>query len=59
MDHPTDETLTPPGWTKALEESEAQVAAGQTLPLEPVLERLRTGAERIEARLRVKADRPA
>lgn len=59
MDNPTDETLTPPGWIKALEESEAQIAAGRTLPLEPVLERLNTGAERIEARLKVKADRPA
>lgn len=63
MDHPTDDAPAAPGWSEArqasiaatLEESEAQIAAGQTVLLEPVLKRLREGAERIEARLRVKA----
>lgn len=59
MDHLADDRKTPPSWTETLDESEAQIAAGQTVSLEPVLERLRTGAERIEARLRAKADRPA
>jgi hypothetical protein len=32
----------PPDWlTQSLERSEAQIAAGQTVPLEPVLDRLR------------------
>jgi len=41
---------TPPDWmVEALERSEAQIAAGQTVPLEPVLERLRASIARMSA----------
>jgi hypothetical protein len=46
----------PLGWIESLERSRAQIEAGQTVPLEPVLDRLRTSAARMEARL---AKRPA
>lgn len=67
MVHPKDDTPASQGWSEArqasiiaaLEESEAQIAAGQTVPLEQVLEQLRVDAELIEARLRAKAARGA
>ncbi len=51
-DHDQDDTpRTPPAhWLEALERSEADVAAGRTVPLEPVLARLRESIERMEAR---------
>lgn len=40
MDAVTEKS--PPGWmVESLERSEAQIAAGLTVPLEPVLDRLR------------------
>jgi hypothetical protein len=40
---------TPPDWLVAsLERSEAQIAAGQTVPLEPVLDRLRESIARMK-----------
>jgi hypothetical protein len=40
----------PPDWLiDSLERSEAQVAAGQTVPLEPVLDRLRASIARMQA----------
>ncbi len=50
MTRTTDRAPAPPGWAEALAESEAQVAAGLTVPLEPVLDRLRASAERMETR---------
>lgn len=42
---------TPPvSWLDDIAESEAQVAAGQVVPLEPVLERIRGSIARMEAR---------
>ena len=42
---------TPPEWlVESLERSEAQIAAGQTVPLEPVLDRLRASIARMTAR---------
>jgi hypothetical protein len=41
---------TPPGWMlESLERSEAQIAAGQVVPLEPVLDRLRASIARMQA----------
>lgn len=40
----------PPGWvTESLERSEAQIESGQTVPLEPVLDRLRASIARMKA----------
>jgi hypothetical protein len=47
---------TPPGWlVESLERSEAQIAAGETVPLEPVLDRLRASIARMRDK-RVKAE---
>ena len=40
----------PAGWFEALEQSDAELAAGRTVPLEPVLARLREGIKRMELR---------
>lgn len=48
MISPTAHTLE--SITAALERSEAQIAAGQTVPLEPVLARLRASVARMETR---------
>ena len=41
----------PPGWVmESLERSEAQIAAGQTVPLEPVLDRLRASIARMQGK---------
>jgi hypothetical protein len=41
----------PPGWlTESLERSEAQIAAGQTVPMDPVLARLRASIARMRAK---------
>lgn len=39
----------PAGWLESLARSKAQIAAGQTVPLLPLLDRLRASAERLEA----------
>ena len=44
-------------WAEALAESEAEVAAGQTVPLAPVLAELRAAAARLEANRRVTSHR--
>jgi hypothetical protein len=46
----------PVGWRDSLERSKAQIAAGKTVPLLPVLDRLRAAAELIEAERGVTAD---
>jgi hypothetical protein len=45
----TDDKIAPDWLTQSLERSEAQIAAGQTLPLEPVLDRLRASIARMKA----------
>jgi hypothetical protein len=46
MDAPTDEAAL--AWlTDSLRRSEAQIAAGETVPIEPVLERLRASISRM------------
>ena len=53
MDTRMDRAASPADeWAEALAESEAEVAAGQTVPLEPVLADLRAAAERLEAKRR-------
>jgi hypothetical protein len=48
MDNVTDHM--PPLWlTESLERSEAQIEAGQTVSLEPVLDRLRSSIARMKA----------
>ncbi len=39
----------PSGWLDSLRRSKAEIAAGQTVPLLPILDRLRASAERLEA----------
>ena len=40
---------TPPTWlTEALDRSESQIAAGETVPLEPVLEKVRASIGRMQ-----------
>jgi len=50
MSSASDHTPAPSGWIESLERSKAQIEAGQVVPVEPVLERLRTSAARMEAR---------
>jgi hypothetical protein len=50
MDDITNRPSAPPGWIEALEDCKAQIAAGQTVPLEPVLGRLQASIDRMEAR---------
>ena len=40
----------PAGWLETLERSEADLEAGRTVPLEPVLARMRDSIKRMEAR---------
>ena len=49
---------TPPGWlAESLERSEAQIAAGQTVPLEPILDRLRASIARMKGKQQTPAPR--
>lgn len=49
MSNTANHTSAPHGWMGSLARSKAQIAAGQTMPLLPVLDRLRASAERLEA----------
>jgi hypothetical protein len=40
----------PMGWLASLAESKAEVEAGKTVPLEPVLDRIRASIARMKAR---------
>lgn len=45
------ETRNPPsGWLESLERSEAQLARGETVPLEPVLDLMRASIARMDAK---------
>jgi len=58
MDAMADKT--PPKWLEdALERSEAQIEAGQSVPLEPVLARLRASIDRMKADASPKRTRKA
>jgi hypothetical protein len=56
MEKPTPGQTAPDGWRESLERSKSQIAAGEAVPLLPVLDRLRAAAERIEADQGVTAD---
>ncbi len=56
MKEPEAAAAAPAGWRESLERSKAQIAAGEAVPLLPVLDRLRAAAERIEAEQGVTAD---
>ncbi len=48
----------PADWRESLERAKAQIAAGQAVPLLPVLDRLRATAERLEAEMGTTPDEP-
>jgi hypothetical protein len=50
MNQDPDSEAPPKGWIDSLLRAKAQIAAGQTVPVAPVLGRLRASAERMEAR---------
>jgi hypothetical protein len=56
MEEPKTAAITLAGWSESLKRSKAQIAAGDTVPLLPVLDRLRATAERIEAEQGINAD---
>jgi hypothetical protein len=56
MEEPKAAAVTPEVWRESLERSKDQIAAGEAVPLLPVLDRLRAAAERIEAEQGVTAD---
>ena len=56
MSEAANSSRAPAGWLESLERSKIQLAAGQTVPLLPVLERLRASAERLEAEMGVTPD---
>ena len=49
MSNSANRTTAPAEWLESLERSKAQIAAGETVPLLPILDRLRASAERLEA----------
>jgi hypothetical protein len=59
MTNPAKRIVAPAGWLESLERSKAQIAAGQSVPLLPVLDRLRASAERLEAEQALSADEAA
>jgi len=58
MNQDPDSGAPPKGWIDSLVRAKAQIAAGQTVPMAPVVERLRASVERMEAR-RAKAAKKA
>jgi hypothetical protein len=46
----------PVGWLESLMRSEAQIAAGESVPLLPILDRLRASAEQLEVSQGVSED---
>lgn len=56
MSEATTPSRAPPGWEESLERSKAQIAAGQIVPLLPILDWLRASAERLEAEMGVNPD---
>jgi hypothetical protein len=59
MDDITDRRAAPPGWIEVLVQSKAEIEAGLTVPLEPVLARLQASLDRMEARHAEQVKRPA
>ncbi len=49
MSNAANETRVPAGWQESLTRSKAEIASGQSVPLLPILDRIRAAAERLEA----------
>ena len=56
MAKPSTPTPPPAGWRESLARSKAQIASGESVPLLPILDRLRASAERLEAEQGVTPD---
>jgi hypothetical protein len=56
MSNTANHASAPAGWLESLARSNAQIAAGKTVPLLPVLDRLRASAERLESEQDTAAD---
>ncbi len=56
MSEAANPSQVPIGWRESLKRSKAQIAAGQSVPLLPVLDRLRASAEHLEAEMGVNPD---
>jgi hypothetical protein len=48
MSNAANQMRVPAGWQDSLTRSKAEIAAGQSVPLLPILDRLRAAAERLE-----------
>jgi len=59
MDKAETAPAAPPDWIEALAESEADIEAGHTVPLEPVLAPMRASVDRMEARRAARAEQAA
>jgi len=53
------ESLPPSEWLESLARSKAQIDAGQSVPIEPVLKRIKESIARMEANQGQKHKRPA
>jgi hypothetical protein len=58
MDDLTARPSAPPGWIEELEESIADIKAGRTVPLDPVLARIQASVDRMEARRSARQAKP-
>jgi hypothetical protein len=58
MNYTSPNKPVPESITASLARSEAQIAAGQTVPLEPVLDRLRSSIARMQDDEETKAPKP-
>ena len=56
MSESSNQASPPADWRDSLARSKAQIATGESVPLLPVLDRLRASAERLEAEQGVTAD---
>ena len=56
MSEAANPSRAPASWQQSLKRSKAQIAAGQSVPLLPTLDRLRASAERLEAEMGVTSD---
>jgi len=59
MDKNSEHGRAPPVWIEALEASEAEIRAGLTVPLEPVLARMQASIDRMLERRAAREARPA
>jgi hypothetical protein len=56
MSEASEPNRSPSSWIESLERSKAQIVAGHTEPLLPLLDRLRSSAERMEALMGIPPD---